>query len=825
MELLAPCGGPAHLEKAIRFGADACYFGAPSFSARAHAENFSLEEIKLALCEAHEHGVSMYAALNTLVYNDEIETLLSLVSQMGNHGVDAFIVQDLGLAKILRTALPEIPLHASTQMLSRHSESIQVLKELSFKRVVLARETPLEEMQFFKNQGLEVEIFVHGAQCISYSGACYFSAMQGGRSGNRGDCAQACRMPYLLYQNTDLCASGYLLSARDMDLLDHIPRLLDMGIDSLKIEGRMKNPAYLAATCRAYREAIDAAKSDRPLKKKERELLKKDMARVFNRGGSFSQGYALGNPGRENIFVESPKNLGLEIGKVIKTKEDSFLIELEEKLVRGDGYALYDENYNLISSGYVHNIKKESQMVQEAFPGDKVWIKSKLSTIGGKFFYRSFDKDFIKTLKKNVPETEKITLDIYFEARIGEHMSICLMDESYQSVQLTSDFVVEKAKTNVTPVNQIEAQLNRIGDTAFKMGRFYPTVDDQVFIPLSRLNELRRKAIQVFQEKYGPHQEQIKDKKFSASSTQEKIYKLLDRIPPPVYYPKETLISVEVSRMDQACVAIDVGCHQLMLNLTPYRRQKLISNKDLKELLSKSEEKNIELAVTWSPIREQKNDSAFRYHLKRSKAAGIDLLGVRNLSFIPEARNQGFRLQAEATMNITNDLAISSLVDLGFESVILSPEMSIADMTALSYVGNIQLGATIFGDLPLMYLGYCPSGAMSGGKRLDKKCSAPCLQGDFYLQDQKKQVYPILQDAFCRNEIYDGRLLDGVPYLSLLHEANLDQWRFSFVRQEPDVIGKGLDRLWTFLEEGQLRPLNLPRMDGFLIQGVKRTYV
>lgn len=827
MELLAPCGSPDHLEEAIRSGADACYFGPSRFSARAHAQNFTLDEIRHGVVYAHQAGVSMHAAINTLVYNDELMVLTDLAAALGEIGVDACIVQDLGVAKMLRQGFPHMPLHASTQTLCRHPHALKVLKSLGFQRAVLARETPLDELQDFKAQDMEIEVFVHGAQCVSYSGACYFSAFHGGRSGNRGDCAQPCRMPYSLSTDGKPFLQGHLLSSKDMDVLELIPQLMAFGVDAIKIEGRMKSLAYLAVTCRSYRLAIDAVTNGIPMNSKDIALLKKDMASVFSRGGSFSQGYMRGVPGRENMYIKNPKNMGVSSGHVKETNDHGFLLSATDPLSLGDGFALYNKNHDLIASGYIHEMLTVcGKKVKVLEAGEEAWITTKGSALGGCVFYRTFHKALEKSLSQGPKrhEDNKRALAFYLEAHVGEPMTLTLMDDIFQTVSVSSQYLVESALKVETSPAAIEKQLSRLGDTPYRMEGFYPSLDSNIFIPTSFLNDLRRQAVASYQAAYGPESKEAVTTSVPASESKERVLAMLDRIPPQVTYPKETLISIDVSRYDQALAAMDVGCHSLMLNLTPYRRHPLFHDRDLKDIVKRAHRLNIDLGVTWSPIVDKRAYSAYVFTLERAEKLGIDLLGVKNLSYLPPAKERGFRLQAEPHLNITNDAAISSLVDLGFEGVLLSMEMTPQEMGALSYKGNIALGGHIFGDFPLMVSAYCPPGSLIGGKHTGSPCSGPCLANAYALSSPTGQSYPIVHDGFCRTEIYDERLRDGLPYLDLLHEANLDFWRLSFVRHDKEVVVKSLERLWTYLEGGPLQNLPYPTTDGCLFQGVKRTY-
>ena len=329
IDLLSPVGDFECLKAAVQNGADSVYFGANLFSARAFANNFDLEELQKAIEYAKIRGVKTNLTLNTLIKDDEFEDAINLATKAYEFGIDAIIVQDLGLAKKLIEIFPDLPIHGSTQMSIHNLNGALELQNLGFKRVVLARELSSSEIEYIcKNTDIEIECFVHGALCISYSGQCLFSSMIGGRSGNRGKCAQGCRLPYELLENDKKIDSGYLLSPRDLCALDYIPFFIQAGVKCLKIEGRMKSPQYVATVTRIYRKYIDLALSDRPYVVDNND--RKDLMQVFNRGMS-SSGHLENEPNKNLVFKEKPNNMGLFLGIVQKYNANKGYITLKLK--------------------------------------------------------------------------------------------------------------------------------------------------------------------------------------------------------------------------------------------------------------------------------------------------------------------------------------------------------------------------------------------------------------------------------------------------------------------------------------------------------------
>ncbi len=345
IELLCPVGNFDCLKAAVQNGTDAVYLGASNFSARASATNFSLDELKQAIEYAHVRNVKVHLALNTLIKNDELNSAISLANLAYKFGVDAIIVQDLGLAKILIKSFPKLPIHASTQMTIHNLEGVVQAKRLGFSRVILSRELSLEEINYIcRNSDIEIECFVHGALCISYSGQCLFSSMVGGRSANRGKCAQACRLPYeLLEDNETVVDKGYLLSPRDLCGLDNLGSLIDSGVTSLKIEGRLKSPEYVATVTRIYRKYIDLYYKNGNFEIDEKDY--SDLLQVFNRGG-FSSGHFSELPNKDLVFKDKPNNMGIYVGNVANfdPNKGHIKLNLADSLEIGDTINFEKEN-------------------------------------------------------------------------------------------------------------------------------------------------------------------------------------------------------------------------------------------------------------------------------------------------------------------------------------------------------------------------------------------------------------------------------------------------------------------------------------------------
>ena len=352
-ELLLPAGNLEIVKLAIDHGADAVYVGYKQFSARAKATNLSLDEITEAIDYAHQRNAKIFCALNILLFNDELEDCIEAIAKLVERGLDAFIVQDFGIATLILSHFPETEVHISTQMAIMNRSGVQAVEAIGFDRVVLARETSLRAMENIRaHSNIDLEVFVQGALCVSYSGLCYLSSLQGDRSGNRGQCAQPCRIQYKLYEvgskTNQLIAQNYLLSPKDMNLLPDLSKLMDVPVQSLKVEGRMKQPEYVALMADVYRKHIDAI-----AKQNKQPAFAKDleqMAVVFNREG-FSSAYLHGVPGESMMSYHTPKNTGIPLGELVKITKTDCTIKLATTLTPGDGIALYDQNLNRYGVG------------------------------------------------------------------------------------------------------------------------------------------------------------------------------------------------------------------------------------------------------------------------------------------------------------------------------------------------------------------------------------------------------------------------------------------------------------------------------------------
>jgi len=473
MEVLSPAGNMKCFKAAIEGGCDAIYIGGKNFGARAFSQNFTNEEIIEAINLAHLYDIKVYVAVNTLIYENEISDFINYIDFLHKNNVDAIILQDIGMLDLIRKTYPNLELHASTQMHIHNVEGAKLMKELGVKRIVLARETPIELIkEIKKNVDIEIEVFVHGALCVCYSGQCLMSSLIGNRSGNRGSCVQCCRKPYDLLDknNKILNKNKYVLSMKDLNTLDYIKQLEGI-VDSIKIEGRMKSEEYVYYVTNLYKKALNNHI-------KEEEI--KNLKVLFNR--KFTKGFIF----NENNLINSyrPNHLGIEIGTI---KNNQIL--LSDNINQGDGIRVLGKNKD---TGLILNyIYKNKKLVDKAESKDLIKVNFNDKVYEGDLVIKTFDKklhdDIHKLIKQN---KRKKYIDIKVKAKIGEVLQIRVDD-----IKIKGNFKIEKSINNPISIDELIERISKIGESIYKIDSVDYDIDADIFIPIKEINELKRKMI------------------------------------------------------------------------------------------------------------------------------------------------------------------------------------------------------------------------------------------------------------------------------------------------------------------------------------------
>ena len=479
LELLAPAGDMTSFKLAINNGADAVYIAGKNFGARAYATNFTTEELIEAIEYAHIRDKKVYVTVNTIIKNSELSSCVDFVGELYKGGVDAIIIQDLGLASILKQVYPDLVLHASTQMNCLSVNHANDLKAFGFKRIILARETPIEVVRkIIEEVDIEVEVFAHGALCMCYSGNCYLSSVIGKRSGNRGKCAQPCRLSYELVKDDETKGQKrFYLSPRDLCEIENVDKLANIGVKSIKLEGRMRRPEYVGLITNRYRKAIDSM-----LDSEQVTNYKKDLAVMFNR--TFTKGYLFDEDNKHFSNVATSNHIGIKVGKVTKYNNGYAYIKLEDSIRSGDGLRILNKDNDavIVNEMFVNGIKGTF-----AKAGDLIQIKVHKVAETGATVLKTSDANLEDEVINK--KEDKVLLD----AKLYLDGVACLqISDGKNKVTIKSDYPYEAAKNADIKSRQIE-QLRKTSDSVYEFRNI--EITDLIFLPIKEINELRRKAI------------------------------------------------------------------------------------------------------------------------------------------------------------------------------------------------------------------------------------------------------------------------------------------------------------------------------------------
>ncbi len=741
IELLAPAGNIDSFNAAINAGADAIYMGIDKFNARQMAQNFDIYEYIECIKKAHILNVKVYLTLNTLIYDNEIEEVMKLIIKLYSAGLDAVIVQDIAIASLIHKILPNLPLHASTQMSIYNIEQVKYLEKLGFTRVVLAREMTLKEIEYIcANTSLDVEVFVHGALCVSYSGQCLLSKTIGSRSANRGNCAQPCRMKYSLYkEGKNLLKDRFLLSKKDIFGLLFVKKLYNIGVKSLKIEGRNKNPEYVAGITKIYRKYLDNVvynNKDYESKKDEKYVMQ-----IFNRDGK-SYGYLDGVKYKESITKNSPKNTGIYLGKVIDQKKEYIKVKLETDISLHDGIEIIKDD-NVIFSNIITCIKDiNNTIINNTVSKDNiVWlgdVKSK-TKIGAKI-YKTSDYNINNDLKKyyNGYYRKKRTIDISVTLKKGKNILVNtenLDNNIFTILDYIPNLADKKAITNENVTNAF----SKTQDTNFNFNIVNLKMDNDIFIPVSKLNELRRKLVDDI------------EKSFSINLNVDNNLRLLNNtLNVKIQKPKLDNIHKNILSIYKFNKNIDY----IKLYKEKYKKDLEIVYIDIcdmykyKEIIFNMFKNNVEIYVILPNVGGRIIDEYIFKNIENLVIYGVSGIVVGNIGYIDIVtklkEKYNITLVADYTLNIFNKYSINIYNKLGFDIICPSLELTEDELISLNKFSNIEL---VLDYQTVMTSRYCILGSFVDDMKDRKKCSMPCQSNDYYILDTHNKKYNII----CNN--------------------------------------------------------------------------
>ncbi len=765
IELMAPVGSTEALRAAVQNGADAVYLGGKMFSARQYAQNFALGELAEAVRYCHLYGVKVYLAVNTLIENEEFPQLLKYAYDLYSIDVDAIIIQDLGVAYALHKVLPEVEIHASTQMTIHNSAGVRYIEKMGFARVVLAREVSLENIKLIgEKSSLPLETFVHGALCVSYSGQCLMSSMIGGRSGNRGRCAQPCRLSYTLVDSKGKeVEAGHLLSPKDLKMVEHIPELIDAGVVALKVEGRMKRPEYVATVIRNYRQALDNLNKTVP------EYTQKELLQIFNR--DFTTGYYFEKPGPQLMSYQRPNNRGLRIGRVVKFNPptNEVTVRLEEPLQVGDGYEIWVTKGGRIV-GEIKGLVKGKKFVSVAEQGEVVFKIKEGSPRTGDRVFKTMDIALMKRAHETIEPQyyRKYPLDFKINIKLGQPVYLEAQDGDGYKAAATGSYLVEQAQKHPISRDTIEKQLQRLGNTVFYLRELEIDSQEGMMVPVSELNTLRRQIVEQLEKA------RLQDTSPSANqqvvSTAEFKHRCEDLFNTRDSGKQEQgkrQISVVVGDMLSLHRALQSGGKIIYFGGEKLRRKKGIGPEEFKEAAKACHAAKAQAILMIPRLYHETLAEDVKSYCLKGLEAGVDGFLVSNLSGIQLAEELGLPgLRGDYTLNVFNNFTIKALSEGGLESITLSPELTFEQIKKMST--NSKLEAVIHGDLPLMTTEHCLLGNVLGTGHREKGCPMPCLKDAYKLKDRMNYRFPIESDEYCRMHIFNSKtlcLLDKLPYL------------------------------------------------------------
>jgi len=800
-ELLAPAGNIQALKAAVESGADAVYLGGKSFGARASAENFDQQELGEALTYAHLRGVKVYVTVNTLVDNGEFGDLSEFLLFLYREGADAVLVQDLGVVAWARRVLPGLPLHGSTQMTVHNAAGVQFLAGLGLHRVVLARETSYQELLEIRRQStLDLEVFVHGALCISYSGQCLFSSMVGGRSGNRGNCAGPCRMAYALVDEhggrlpgggDDPDPGQHLLSTRDLMLLEKLPQLIQAGVVALKIEGRMKRPEYVATVVRIYRNALDRAWRD-PEGYQASEEEVRDLAQVFNRG--FTAGYFDSRPGRLLMSHTRPNNRGLYLGRVLKVNPGKGVVFKTRLPLRvGDGIEFWmqkgDREGITVHSMMLH--PPAATQVQEAAPGSEVEIAVPFAVRPEDRVFKTHDELLISEARLSFtgPGRLKVPIWINVRARQGECLKLEAVDAEGIRVAVQGTFPGEIARKHPLTPEVARAQIERLGNTPFTLAGLDCELDGVAMYPLSELNTVRRDLTTALQsarlERFRRPLPDEVDKTAAAlwSSLRQQAARDSNRpsVPP--------VLTVAVADYAGLEAAIEGGASAVYFGGRSYRGREAWNLDTLDRSVSLCRAGNVKAYLILPRIWKDDQPGGAVEWLARAVRLQVDGVVAGDLGGLELALQSGLETVTDFSVPVFNDLAIQLLLQRGASRLTLSTELNREQLRGLRFRGAPCLEMVLHGALPLMISEHCPVGAVTGAPSEDgDRCPGVCRRTACFLEDRQSYRFPLQLDEHCRMTLYNARELCLIEHLGDIIQDGYGSLRLDLRSHEAKVV-------------------------------------
>ena len=769
MELLAPAGTMENFMAALESGADAIYLGGKVFNARAHAANFGIDELREAVRLAHILDVSVYVTVNILIGDTELKDLEQYIKDLDSIGVDAIIVQDLAVAEIAKRVAPNIHLHGSTQMTAATLDAVRFYESLGFTRVVLARELSLKEIQHIcKHCKAEIEVFVHGALCVCYSGQCLMSSFIGGRSGNRGACAQPCRLPYELLDSKGESVlpkhEAYLLSPKDLNYSEHMNELVAAGVTSFKVEGRMKKVSYVRQVIGTYREILDEASIH--------ENQRKALASGFNRG--FSTAYLEDTVGRQMMTVVAPNHQGKPIGESY-TKKGEVYLSLTEPIEQGSLVKILQSNGSVTYYTVDDEWTCVSDTLYKGRPAEGLAV--------GQLYLASTPKN---TKSRGLQEfTRKYDMSVYLSVGSnGEinYTELTAILDSGLSVTVTNEYVPAIANKVPTSLEKVTEQLGRLGNTLFRLS--YVDIPDGPYMwPASVLNALRRDAVTALETALITHHVESWQ---ALQVTGDVDYDF--KAQHGLSYDTCPMVSARVDEIEGVKAAISGGAQKIVfggdrLSRTPYA---LSVYDEVARLCAQSD-----VICTFATPRVVKDDEveAYKHTLEAIVQAHPDSISIHMPQALLWLRELGYTgaIEADTGLNIFNTPTLHFWEQLHISCVNPSQELTLKQITELAKHSHVPIETMIHGYTEMMISEYCAIASFVGtGSKVN--CPMPCVKESYSLKDRKGEIFPIRTDPYCRMHIMNSHEMDMRAYVPMLLQKGISILRVDGRHMKPSYV-------------------------------------
>ena len=769
MELLAPAGTMENFMAALESGADAIYLGGKVFNARAHAANFGIDELREAVRLAHILDVSVYVTVNILIGDTELKDLENYIKDLDSIGVDAIIVQDLAVAEIAKRVAPNIHLHGSTQMTAATLDAVRFYESLGFTRVVLARELSLKEIQHIcKHCKAEIEVFVHGALCVCYSGQCLMSSFIGGRSGNRGACAQPCRLPYELLDSKGESVlpkhEAYLLSPKDLNHSEHMNELVAAGVTSFKVEGRMKKVSYVRQVIGTYREILDEASIH--------ENQRKALASGFNRG--FSTAYLEDTVGRQMMTVVAPNHQGKPIGESY-TKKGEVYLSLTEPIEQGSLVKILQSNGSVTYYTVDDEWTCVSDTLYKGRPAEGLAI--------GQLYLASTPKN---TKSRGLQEfTRKYDMSVYLSVGSNGETNdteLTAILDSGLSVTVTNEYVPAIANKVPTSLEKVTEQLGRLGNTLFRLS--YVDIPDGPYMwPASVLNALRRDAVTALETALITHHVESWQ---ALQVTGDVDYDF--KAQHELSYDTCTMISARVDEIEGVKAAISGGAQKIVfggdrLSRTPYA---LSIYDEVARLCAQSD-----VICTFATPRVVKDDEveAYKHTLEAIVQAHPDSISIHVPQALLWLRELGYTgaIEADTGLNIFNTPTLHFWEQLHISCVNPSQELTLKQITDIAKHSHVPIETMIHGYTEMMISEYCAIASFVGtGSKVN--CPMPCVKESYSLKDRKGEIFPIRTDPYCRMHIMNSHEMDMRAYVPMLLQKGVSILRVDGRHMKPSYV-------------------------------------